>query len=198
MVFKRFSDFDLSLKLKKCSFAKKSCECFGYKVDIEGFTPLEDRVNKLKQLAMPQTKKQLKSSLAAMAYYRNFFKNFSQLTAELYRMTGDKYDFCPNDQLKQEWYSLLHGLSDQIKMTAPRFNGSFELITDASTKAIGCVLHEYHDGVKVIIACDSKTLSEPQRRLPPSQLELLAVATFFRKLESIYKSIILKLVKKNV
>ena len=184
LVFERFAKYNLSLKIKKCKFAEKSVDAFGYKVDIDGFTPMTSRTDKLKKLPCPETRKEMKSSLQALSYYRCHIPQFSHLTREMYQLTSEKQKFELTTEIRSKWTELLKNMSSCILMTRPHFNGSFVLMTDASKDAISCTLFEKQNGKIRIILADSKILNTAQRNYSISQLELMAIAVFLRKWEN--------------
>ena len=185
LVFERFSSFNLSLKVSKCQFGYDFAEAFGFRVDILGFSPLESRVEKLKLLKIPESRKKLKSSLQSLCYYRNHIKDFSDLTCKMYRMTSEKVKFEVDEEMRENWRKILDNLSETILCTSPVAGSTYILQTDASSHAIGCTLLQEQDGVNRIILCDSKVLTPAQQRYAIAALELFSVAHFLKKYEQI-------------
>ena len=70
-IFQKFDQYNLTLKSKKCHFATDHLECFGYMVNSRGYKPIESRIKKLKMLKTTATKRELRSHLASLAYFRN-------------------------------------------------------------------------------------------------------------------------------
>ena len=181
-VFERFSKFNLSLKMKKCTFANPSAECFGFTIDINGYRPNQARIEKLKTLKPPATKRELRGSLASLSYYRNHIKGFSEKAADLYRVSGENAAYKLTDDIRQQWTELIDCLGETILMNKPKFKNLI-LTTDASQKAIAGVLSEIQDGKEVIIAVDSKVLSKTQEKWATQHKELNAIFIFLKKYE---------------
>ena len=57
----------------------------------------------------------------------------------------------------------------------PRDDGTFYLDTDASDKGVRAVLSQERDGMEVVLAYASRTLSKPERNYDVTRRELLAV-----------------------
>ena len=57
----------------------------------------------------------------------------------------------------------------------PRDDGTFYLDTDASDKGVRAVLSQEQDGMEVVLAYASRTLSKPERNYDVTRRELLAV-----------------------
>ena len=174
-VFQRLERFNLTVKLNKCHFAYKEINCFGFKVNSDGFRPDETKVAQLRSLAFPGTKKKLKSHLASMNYYRGHVKKFAELAAPLYELSGDKAIYKVTPMAQKAWNELLKAFTDTILKAKPFFNGTFTVTTDASTNGIAGTLTEIQDGKVRIIEVCSQGLTPSQKSYAPSQLELLAV-----------------------
>ena len=180
-VFQRFERFNMTIKLKKCSFLDSSTEAFGYVVNKDGYKPNPARVEKLLKIEVPASKKDLKKSLASFAYYRQSIKNYGKLTGSLYDRMKEACKFVVDEKLKKEWNLLLKSVADTVLLTKPKFCGKFVLRTDSSTHSIECVLREAQGGQDRILLVDSKCLTSSQIKYPISQKELFAVYFFFRK-----------------
>ena len=59
---------------KKSYFARNELEYLGFKITREGITPLSDKVEAMKNIAVPTTKKQLRSFIGLINYYRDMWK----------------------------------------------------------------------------------------------------------------------------
>ena len=182
-ILQRFAKYNLTLKLKKCFFAKSQLECFGFLVDKKGYRPIPARIDKLKTIQPPKTKRQLRGGLASLAYYRNHITNFSEKAAQLYKLSGENCRYKLTPEVEQKWRHLLECLGNCILMTKPEFNGTFKLTTDASIFSIAGTLSETQNGKECIIAVDSMVLSESQQKWACAHLELLACYKFLRKYE---------------
>ena len=76
-VFSRLRQHGLKLKLKKCSFLQPETSYLGYKIAKDGIRPQEDKVEAIRQLNPPISKKEIRSFIGSCSYYRIFLPNFS-------------------------------------------------------------------------------------------------------------------------
>ena len=174
-IFKRLSTYNMKIGLKKIRLFNKVIEAFGHKVSLEGRAPLDDRILALKNIEIPRTKTALLSALAAYNYYRQHIKNFAQLSAELYGMTGDKSRYDQN-QVDILWSKLRDSLCDVIVLYRPDYEREFILQTDASDYGIGGVLsQEYGDNNRKIVGVFSKKLTKTQSLWAIASKELYGI-----------------------
>ena len=62
---------------RKSSFAKEELEYLGYLVTREGVQPLSNKVDAIKNLAPPKTRRQLRSFIGIINYYTDMWKGRS-------------------------------------------------------------------------------------------------------------------------
>ena len=62
-VLSRLSNAGLTLKLEKCLFGTAECEYLGHKIGKGGISPSEGKVQAIKSLKRPQTKKDIRTFL---------------------------------------------------------------------------------------------------------------------------------------
>ena len=174
-IFRRLSSYNMKIGLKKIRLFNRVIEAFGHKVSFEGRAPLDDRVLALKNIETPKSKTALLSALAAYNYYRQHIKNFAQLSAELYEMTGEK-NIYRQDTVDILWSKLRDSLCEVITLYRPDFNKEFILQTDASDYGIGGVLsQEYGSGNRKIVGVFSKKLTKTQSLWAIASKELYGI-----------------------
>lgn len=184
-VFTILKKHGLKLKMKKCSFFKKSVRYLGHIVSQDGISTDEEKIKCVKDWQVPQTLKQLKSFLGFSGYYRRFIKNFAQISAPLLQLNRDFHKH-PNKKLESKWTSECQQAFNQLKeklTSAPLlayadFSEPFILEIDASINGLGAVLSQKQDGKLRVIAYASKTLKPNERKmknLSSMKLELLAL-----------------------
>ena len=174
-IFKRLAAYNMKIGLKKIKLFNKVIEAFGHKVSLEGRAPLDDRVLALKNIEIPKSKNALLSALAAYNYYRQHIRNFAQLSAELYGMTGDKSKY-DQSQVDFLWSKLRDSLCDVIMLYRPDYDREFILQTDASDYGIGGVLsQEYENNNRKIVGVFSKKLTKTQSLWAIASKELYGI-----------------------
>jgi hypothetical protein len=80
----------MTLNLGKSEFAKSEVKFVGHLVGSGLKKPDPDRLEAIKQLCRPHTRKQLKSVLGLMNYHRSFIKGYAELAKPLTDLTSNK------------------------------------------------------------------------------------------------------------
>jgi hypothetical protein len=111
--------------------------------------PVQDKVASIKHFPIPKTKKNVRSFLGLIGFYRKFIPNFADIAVPLTDQTKTNV---PN---KVQWLDIHQESFDKLKgeickdsvLKNPDFNRKFILQTDASQIGMGAVLQqEFEDG----------------------------------------------------
>ena len=78
-IFKRLRHFDLKMKREKSSFFKKHIQYLGHLVSEQGFEPLPEKLEAIRNMLHPKTPKEVKQFLGLIGYYQKFIPRFSDL-----------------------------------------------------------------------------------------------------------------------
>jgi len=135
------------------------------------------RVKALRNFKKPVTKKELKSYLGMLGYYRKFIPGFSSIALPLTEVTRLK---SPNklkwtQPMEEAFHALKHTLCEHSQLTIPSLEDSFILATDASGQGIGAVLSVTRSGVDLPVAYFSRKLTSPECNYAITELECLAL-----------------------
>ena len=86
-VFKRLCGAGLTIKLKKCTFGEQECTYLGHKIGNGGVLPEDAKVQAIRKRAKPRTKKEVRSFLGMLGYYRRFILHFATKAEPLTNLT---------------------------------------------------------------------------------------------------------------
>ena len=87
-VLSKLKSAGFKVNAEKSFFARSSLEYLGFKITREGIMPLPDKVQAIKNIAPPTTKKQLRSFIGLINYYRDMWKHRSDILTPLSAMTS--------------------------------------------------------------------------------------------------------------
>ena len=107
-ILQRIQQAGLTIKLKKCKFGMAECTYLGHKVGRSGVLPEDTKVRAIEEMPVPQTKKQVRSFLGMIGYYRRFVSHFATKADPLVTLTKK-------------------GLPEQIQWT-PELDQAFKLL----------------------------------------------------------------------
>src|SRR6266516_1418223 len=185
-VLQCFTDVGMTLKLSKCKFARESVQFLGHVVGSGLHCPIFDRVEAIRQMPEPTTKKLLRSFLGTANFYKNYVKNYSAISCHLSELTKNNYpnNLKFNDIQRKAFNDLKDALCNFTLLHSAKYDRPFILRTDASAYAIGGCLSQLDDeGTEYPIAFVSAKLSETQRKRAIIENEAWALLYSLQKLD---------------
>ena len=115
-VLKRLKDARLTVNQSKCDWGKSEIEYLGHVVGSGKTSVPQARVSDLRNFKRPGTKKQLRSFLGLVGFYRRFIQDFGKLAQPLY--SAIKREMCEQvqwtDQMQESFYKLCNVLSNHV------------------------------------------------------------------------------------
>lgn len=142
-------------------------------------------MKKSKKSPPPITKKQLRSFLGLVGWYRKFIPHFATVTACLTDLLRkgkpNKLNWLP--QHHDSFIKLKKLIMSPPILRAPDFKRPWVVQTDASDYAIGAALLQEYDGVLLPLAFASRKLQTRETRYSVIEKEGLAMIFGIRKFE---------------
>ena len=141
-VLHRLRKAGLKINAKKSFFAKPELEYLGYWITRDGIQPIAKKVEAILAINAPTTKRQLRSFIGIINYYRDMWIRRSEVLAPLTGLTSKT--------AKWKWTSVEQNAFDTIKrivsretlLTYPDFTQTFDIHTDASKTQLGAVISQ--------------------------------------------------------
>ena len=155
----------LTAKPSKCFLGYEQLEFLVHIVGGGTVAPVKEKVRVIRDFPEPTTKRELRSFLGMVGYYRKFIPNFSQLAAPLTDMTGKGYPakVIWTDSAREAFQTLRHLLTEEPVLRSPDFSKRFILQTDASDRGLGAVLlQEGEEGRNPVFYLSRKLLPRAQ------------------------------------
>ena len=177
-LLERLRQAGLTAKPAKCYIACDEVDCLGHRIGGEGLKPNSEKVKAVENMTRPETKKQIRSFLGMVGFYRRFIPNFSAIAIPLTDLTKKN---SPNkisewnESHEKAFTTLKQRLVNYPVLRLPKLDEPFILQTDASDNGIGAVLLQEEDGVKFPIAFASKKLLSRERNYSVIEKECLAI-----------------------
>ena len=184
LTFQRFRTYNLKLKPKKCQLFKRKLKFLGWMVGSDGISIPSENVEAILKRSRPSNVTEVESFLGYLNYHRGHIKNFAELAAPLYELTGAHARHIPFvwTEMHQDAFNILRtAMTTAPVLRIPNRTGLFILDTDASNIAIGAELSQIQDSDECLIAFGSYALTKEQRRYCTTRKELLAIVRFTRQ-----------------
>ena len=176
-LFARLREVQLAARPSKCKLGFRRLEYLGHVVGQGEIKPEGDKMQRIKETVRPTTKKQVRSFLGLVGYYRRFVPNFSAIAAPLSDLTkgGKPGPIQWNDSCERAFQTLKERLCSEPICCLPDCNKPFVLQTDASDIGIGAVLCQDQGQGLQIVACASKKLTGAEKNYSVIEKECLAL-----------------------
>ena len=149
-VIQRIQEAGLTVRPSKCKIGYSEMEFTGQIIGGGTVSTETDKVNQIKSATRPRTKKQVRSFLGLVGFYRKYIPNFAKLSTPLTDLTkkGEPNVVIWTEIQERAFQSLKNKLTTSPILRLPDFTREFIIQTDASDAAIGAVLlQQFHDGV---------------------------------------------------
>src|SRR4029434_10551555 len=133
--------------------------------------PQVKKVDAITTWPQPQTKRQVRTFLGLVGYYRQFIPNFASLAAPLHELTSKSASNRVKwtEQTQRAFNALKKALCSETVLHTPDFGKRFVLQTDASEVGLGAVLSQVHDGseypITFVSRCYDPGGSRPRPRI---------------------------------
>jgi hypothetical protein len=85
IVFKRLRDAGLKVNARKSFFGKEELEYLGYWITRAGIQPIAKKVEAIKNIAPPKTKRELRRFIGIVNYYRDMWVRRADVLTPLQR-----------------------------------------------------------------------------------------------------------------
>ncbi|XP_070189025.1 uncharacterized protein [Littorina saxatilis] len=184
-VLRRLEQANLSARPMKCFVGFEELSFLGHVVRKGEILPEDNKLQKIDEAPVPETKKQVRAFLGLAGYYRKFIPNFSAIALPLSDLTKKN---SPNTvvwtaECEKAFRALKARLTSKPVLQLPDLSQSFTLRTDASDHGLGAVLMQEKDGVFHPVAYASRKLSTPESKYSTIERECLAVVWATQKFQ---------------
>jgi len=168
----------LTMKISKCSFAKRKVLSVGHIVGSGCMEPDPAKVATVRDMGPPVTKRDVKRLVRFFGYFRAFIPSFAETAKIITDLTQKDVPNRVPWQIDHQQASdkLKYDLCNATALHTIKFGKDFGLLVDASGTAVGCCLIQWSEvNLEKPIAFASMKLSETQTRWATIEREAYAV-----------------------
>ena len=182
VVFDWLREYNLKLKLSKCSLFKEEINYLAHHVSKCSVWPSDTNLKAITECAPLQTYTEIWAFLGLVGHYRQFIKGFAGIAQPLNEHLAGE-----GASRKSEWVSLSKNALEAFQalkwacMSSPilafaDYTKDFLLETDTSKEGLGAVLSQKQaDGHFYLVAYGSQATHSPQKELPLYQIRVSGI-----------------------
>ena len=175
-LFGRLRRARITARPTKCLLGASRMEFLGHQVGGDVITPRRAKLEKVRNTPRLTTKKQGRSFLGLIGYYRDHIPAFAEISAPLTDLKKRKAEHIQWSEAQERAYSLLKEyLLQEPVLKLPDLSKLFVLRTDASGVSVAAVLLQENDGKLYPVGYASKKLNLTEARYPIIEKKCLAV-----------------------
>jgi len=179
-VLERLRGAGLTLNCSKCVLATDTLRLFGFQVIRGKILPDDEKVKTISEWPIPKTKKQLKSFVGLVSYFRGHVANFAEIAFPLTELTGRyKPERLQWSQTHQNAFEQLKkALMSRPVLYPPDTTKDFQIMADSSqTTASAILMQESNDGDTTprVISYASRKLLPRERNYSTIEREILSI-----------------------
>lgn len=165
------------LKHSKCCFGLQEVQYLGFVVNGSGLHLSPDRLQGLRDIALPSTKRALRSFLGLCNYYRSFVPHLADLVVPLQELlTKTHTKVCWSQTLQDTFNLVISHLAQATELSHPDYSRPLFVRCDASDLGVGGVLFQIDDNeTERPISFVSKSFDTTQRNWSVMDRELYAI-----------------------
>jgi hypothetical protein len=181
-VLTRLAEAGLKINATKSTFCCKELEYVGYLINRKGVRPTLKKVEAIRTLSVPKTKKQVRSFIGMVNYYHNMWPKRSKILAPLSALTSKTATWTWTPECQNSFETMKVLIAKETLLTYPDFNKEFEIHTDASKVQLGACISQ---GGKPIAFYSRKLLDPAQTRYTTTERELMSIVETLKEFRNI-------------
>jgi RNase H-like domain found in reverse transcriptase len=135
----------------------------------------------IQRMEAPKNRKQLRSFIGLVNFYRYMWRHRSQAMEPLTRLTGGKGKLVWTAEQQKAFEEVKRIVSKEVLLSFPDYSKEFHLYTDASAYQLGAVLMQ----AEKPIAFFSKKLNTAQKKYSVAEKEMLSVVETLQQFRNI-------------
>jgi len=175
-VLKRLQKANLTISSSKCHFGREKVKFLGHIISSSGIEKNPAKVDAIRKLPIPRTRRQLRGFLGAVGWFRHFINNMADIAQPLYNVLKGQRRYVWTSEANEAFHKLKDILAEDIILHHPDVNKPYILRTDASSRGWGCCLLQLDDnGNEQAISFGSKVFTQAQLHWSALEKEAFAI-----------------------
>ena len=183
-MLERLHEYGLTVRPSKIHAGFQELEFLGHLVGGGKIKPEKKKIEKILSIPKPSSKKQIRSIMGLLGYYRRYIPAYSIITAPITnQLQGNKKTVDWTPECQEALNQIQRILSEKPVLILPELRKTFTVRTDASNTGIAGVLLQELDERLHPVAYVSRKLLDRETRYSTIEKECLAIVWTLQKLD---------------
>lgn len=173
-VLERLKRAGLTINPVKLQIAVEKIIYLGHEISYRSIRIDPNRTKPIREFPPPTSTKGIARFIGMVGFYSKFIPQFAHWAAPLNMLRRKNVPFVWTEEHQKAFEHLKDAICNPPILCIPDFKSEFILQSDASNKAVGAVLLQERDGVRMPVSFYSKRLTEAEAKFSTYELECLA------------------------
>ena len=167
----------------KTFFFLKKVKFMGHVISPDGIQPIAKRVDALRNLKSPQSKRGVMKVLGCLGFYSCYIKNLHVDSQPFYDLIKDSTPFHWTEEHEKLFNSVKERIHKDTVLAVPSTDYPFHIHVDSSNVGTGCILIQQFPEGKRIISFNSRVFDEAEQKMSILHRELCGIVSALKTYE---------------
>ena len=147
LVFTRFMEYGIVIKPQKCVLGVSQLQFLGHRVNQDGISPLDSKVQAIRAFVTPTNQRQLREFLGLINFYYRFIPSCAHILRSLNScLSSQSKELQLTPDAVEAFVAIKEALADATLLAYPQPNATIAIMTDPFDSAVGAVLQQHVRG----------------------------------------------------
>ena len=167
----------------KTFFFLKKVKFLGHVISPDGIQPIVKRVDALRNLKSPQSKRDVMKVLGCLGFYSCYIKNLHVDSQPFYDLIKDSTPFDWTEEHETLFNSIKERIHKDAVLAVPSTEYPFHIHVDSSNVGTGCILIQQFPKGKRIISFNSRVFDKAEQKMSTFHRELCGIVSALQTYE---------------
>ena len=164
-------------------FLPKKVKFLGHVISPDEIQPIAKRVNALRNLKSPQSKRDVMKVLGCLGFYSCYIKNLHVDSQPFYDLIKDSTPFHWTEEHEKLFNSVKERIHKDTVLAVPSTDYPFHIHVDSSNVGTGCILIQQFPEGKRIISFNSRVFDKAEQKMSTLRRELCGIVSALQTYE---------------
>ena len=167
----------------KTFFFLKKVKFFGHVISPDGIQPIAKRVDALRNLKSPHSKRDVMKVLGCLGFYSCYIKNLHVDNQPFYDLIKDSTPFHWTEEHEALFNSIRERIHQGTVLAVPSTEYPFQIYVDSSNVGTGCILIQQFPEGKRIVSFNTRVFDKAEQKMSTLHRELYGIVSALQTYE---------------